>query len=529
MKHVRNTCLALCLFLALVLGMGIHAQAADVTVYVDAASGLDTNDGLTEATAVKTLEQAYAAVAAQEPESKATIVLVGDYTHTMTAENQKIASAAHTYEMVITGKTSATKLIIARDGNFYLGLQGPTTFEGITLDVGGTSTNAVIYGNGGHIKIGQNVSTASKTKFKLSAGPMASYNCNMSLEVNSGSWQDLCAGTYMYSGTGNGTLVMNGGSVVNLETTYNGKQTGDLTITVNGGTITNFYCGSRSSGTTTGKVTVNLNGGTIKTKLDADGAGTITEGSVLNLGGGSLTIPSGVTVPVNGTATGTTVVTVSGTPAFDKAYVTGNVSEGNVLYTQGTCTMTQAGAVLTQPESLTLSLQYDDRKPLADLLGQAPVEVAVTEQTVTSRKTGTQETDENVVVCEDGKLIATGIGTATLTVNGTAHTVTVQPATITLLMITGHSVGAGEGGSVGQSVACEPGQVYSSHRPYALKDAVGGLGYGENRLNTYNSSGVAVDISSQQHLDAFTQAGTGQALYSSLRNIRPESWRRPLK
>ncbi|MBE6982585.1 MAG: hypothetical protein E7437_09765 [Ruminococcaceae bacterium] len=510
MKHVRNTCLALCLFLALVLGMGIHAQAADVTVYVDAASGLDTNDGLTEATAVKTLEQAYAAVAAQEPESKATIVLVGDYTHTMTAENQKIASAAHTYEMVITGKTGATKLIIARDGTFYLGLQGPTTFEGITLDVGGTSTNAVIYGNGGHIKIGQNVSTASKTKFKLSAGPMkANYNCNMSMEVNSGSWQDLCAGAYMYTGTGNSNLVLNGGSAVNLETTYNGKQTGNLTITVNGGTVTNFYGGSRSSGTTTGKVTVNLNGGTIKTKLDADGAGTITGGSVLNLGGGSLTIPSDVTVPVNGTATGTTVVTISGTPAFDKAYVTGNVSEGNVLYTQGTCAMTQAGAVLTQPESLTLSLQYDDRKPLADLLGQAPVEVAVTEQTVTSRKTGTQETDENVVVYEDGKLIATGIGTATLTVNGTAHTVTVQPATITLLMITGHSVGAGEGGSVGQSVACEPGQVYSSHRPYALKDAVGGLGYGENRLNTYNSSGVAVDISSQQHLDAFTQAGTG--------------------
>ncbi len=512
MKYVRNICMAVCLLMALVLTLGLsaNAQTADVTVYVDAVSGLDTNDGLTEATAVKTLEQAYAVIAAQEPESRATILLVGDYTYTMSKENQTIASASHTYEVVITGKTSATKLIIARDGTFYLGLQGPTTFEGITLDVGGTSASAVIYGNGGHMKIGQNVSTTSTTKFKLSAGPLkTNYNCDMSLEVNSGNWQDLCAGAYMYTGTGNSSLVLNGGSVVNLETTYNGKQTGDLTITVNGGTVTNLYGGSRGSGTTTGKVTVNLNGGTIKTKLDADGAGTITGGSVLNLGGGSLTIPSGVTVPVNGTATGTTVVTVSGTPTFDKAYVTGNVSQGNVLYTQGTCTVTDAGAVLTQPESLSISLQYDDRKPLADLLNQAPVEVTVTEQTVTSQKTGTQEADENVVVYVDGKLIATGIGTATMTVNGTAHTVTVQPATITLLMITGHSVGAGEGGNINQSVVCEPGQVYSAYRPYALKDAVGGLGYGENRLNTYNSSGAAVDITSQQHLDAFTQAGTG--------------------
>ena len=177
MKYVRITCLALCLLMAMVLGMSTNAQAADVTVYVDAASGLDTNDGLTEATAVKTLEQAYAAVAAQTPESKANIVLVSDYTLTMSKENQTIASASHAYEMVITGKTSATKLIIARDGTFYLGLQGPTTFEGLTLDVGGSSANAVIYGNGGHMKIGDNVSTTSKTKFKLSAGPLkANYN-----------------------------------------------------------------------------------------------------------------------------------------------------------------------------------------------------------------------------------------------------------------------------------------------------------------------------------------------------------------
>ncbi len=497
-----------------IMALDAHAEETAIpVVYLDAANGADTNDGLTEDTAVKTMENAYAVLNNQvNGGTQGKIILVSDYTVTMTAENQAIAPNAHTYEVILTGKTADTKLIISRNGTLYLGLQGPTTFENITVNAAGGTGNACIYGNGGHVKIGSGVKTTSSTKFKLSAGPLRSgYVGDMSLEVNSGTWQDLCAGAYMYTMNGKGSLVMNGGSVVNLEVTYNGKQTGNVSITVNGGTITNLYGGSRhANGALTGNLTLNLNGGTVTKLLDADGLGTISGTKTLHLGGGHLTIAPSLAVNVTGKATGTTIVTVSGTPTYGKAYVTGNGAQGAVLYTNGTCTYANGSFTLNEPVSKNIALKYDDRKELSALLGQVPVDVEISNEQVTSYKVGTQEKDAHVVIYENGKLIATGIGTADLTVNGTTHTVTVTPATISMFMITGHSVGAGDGGSIGQSVVCEDGQVYSSHRPYSIASAEGGLGYGADlRAGCTNSAGETVDITSQQHLDAFTAAGVG--------------------
>lgn len=492
-----------------------NVSAAEVpTVYLDAVNGADTNDGLTEATAVKTMENAYAVLDNQvNGGTQGKIVLVSDYTVTMTAENQTITSVSHAYEVILTGKTADTKLIISRNGTLYLGLQGPTTFENITVNAAGGTENACIYGNGGHVKIGSGVKTTSKTLFKFSAGPLKSgYVGDMSLEVNSGNWQDFCAGAYMYTMNGKGSLVMNGGSVVNLEVTYNGKQTGDVTITVNGGTITNLYGGSRhANGVLTGNLTLNLNGGTVTKLLDADGLGTITGTKTLNLGGGHLTIASGLAVNVTGKANGTTIVTVSGTPTYGKAYVTGNAKEGAVLYTNGTYTYANGSFTLNEAVPMNIALEYDDRKELTAILGQAPVNVEISNEKVFSYKVGTQEKDDHVIIYENGKLIAAGIGTADLTVNGTTHKVTVTSATLSLFMITGHSVGAGDGGSIGQSVLCEAGQVYSTHRPYALTSGEGGLGYGAGvyRVAQKDSSGNVVDITSQQHLDAFTAEGIG--------------------
>ena len=308
MKHITRLCL-LVLMVLLVQFFAVQAMAGEAipTVYLDAVSGQDTNDGLTADTAVKTLDAAYGKLSA-----RGKIVLVTDYTITMTAENQTITTKSHSYEVILTGQTADTQLTVATTmKNLYLGLQGPTTFENITVNVDGTS-NACIYGNGDHVKIGNNVKTTSTTKFKLSAGPLRTgYVGDMSLEVNSGNWQDLCAGAYMYTMNGNGSLVMNGGSVVNLEVTYNGKHTGDVTITINGGTITNLYGGSRhKNGVLTGDITVYWYDGTIK-NLDVDGLGTI-----------------------NGTSK------------------------------------------LVKPEAKDLALQYDDRKDLASLVGYTAHAVA---------------------------------------------------------------------------------------------------------------------------------------------------------
>ncbi len=306
----------LMLLVAFLLPCMAAAETEPLTVYLDATNGADTNTGLTEAQAVQTIEKAYGVLADQITDSTTVgkIVLVTDYTHTMTAQNQYIVSSNHSYEVIITGKT----LTVHYSGTAYLGLRGPTTFENITMNVSGSS-NMTIYGdNGGLLKIGENVKTTSATKFKLSAGPMKSgYSGPMSIEVNSGSWQDLFAGCYMYTLTGSGSLTMNGGSAVNVQTTYNGKHTGDLTITLNGGTVTNLY------------------GGTISTKLDPDGVGTfVNGGATLNLGGGNLTIGTGIRLAVTGTATGTTVVTVSGAVYLDLngKTLTGDVSGEGTLY-----------------------------------------------------------------------------------------------------------------------------------------------------------------------------------------------------
>lgn len=127
-----------------------------------------------------------------------------------------------------------------------------------------------------------------------------------------------------------------------------------------------------------------------------------------------------------------------------------------------------------------IDLKYDDRKDLEDLLGTTVTSVTITNQTVTSKDVdGTA--DEAVLVYENGTLYAVGTGTATLTVNGKAYTVTVSPATISVFLITGHSVGYGQYGAAGQSVAIEPGQAYSSWRRESLTSAEGGLGYGSNK------------------------------------------------
>jgi len=146
-------------------------------------------------------------------------------------------------------------------------------------------------------------------------------------------------------------------------------------------------------------------------------------------------------------------------------------------------------------EDNTLALKYDDRKELSALLGVTPSTVEITNEAVTSCQAGTTQKDSHVLIYEDGTLYAVGCGTATLTVNGTSYTVTVSPATLSIFMVTGHSIGAGEVGNAAQSVVCEAGQAYSATKGQ-LTSANGGLGYGASARAT-------------SKLDAFAPGGGG--------------------
>ena len=146
-------------------------------------------------------------------------------------------------------------------------------------------------------------------------------------------------------------------------------------------------------------------------------------------------------------------------------------------------------------EGDTIELQYDDRKELSSLLGVTPETVEITNEQVTSNKVGTNEQDDHVLTYENGTLYAVGCGTATLTVNGTSYTVTVSPAPLSLFMVTGHSIGAGEAGNATQSVVSEAGQTYSCTKGQ-LTSVSGGLGYGATTRATTK-------------LDAFAPGGGG--------------------
>ena len=152
------------------------------------------------------------------------------------------------------------------------------------------------------------------------------------------------------------------------------------------------------------------------------------------------------------------------------------------------------GAVVffTAGDTQTLSLRYDD---YYDVSGK---KVKIVDAGVpVSHKVGTDIPDNAVITLDGDDLIATGVGTAKVKIDRTTYDITVEAAPISLFMITGHSIGAGECGAPDFSVVGADGQVYSSHGTKNL-DAntnVAGISY-------------AATVKANQ-VNAFTEAGEG--------------------
>lgn len=115
------------------------------------------------------------------------------------------------------------------------------------------------------------------------------------------------------------------------------------------------------------------------------------------------------------------------------------------------------------PEDGRTNLYYDDRLSLLELTGSTPASVEIRTEEVTSLQLGTQEPDTEVLYYDqaNSRLIAVGCGLATVVADGTEYPVRVSTAPISLFLITGHSLGAGQTGVPAQSVKCEEGQAYS--------------------------------------------------------------------
>ena len=146
------------------------------------------------------------------------------------------------------------------------------------------------------------------------------------------------------------------------------------------------------------------------------------------------------------------------TCACGDSYVADYVDTVGHTYKNGICT--GCGEKLSFE---SMSLRYDDH---LDMSGKT-VEI-IDAGTPTSYQVGygVEENavlDTAVVTLEGDTLVATGIGTATVKVDGETYEITVTAAPISLLLLIGQSNMRGSEGNAAQSIVCPEGMVYATY------------------------------------------------------------------
>ena len=132
--------------------------AADVTtVYLDPANGNDTANGLTEATAVKSVDMAYELL---KEAQEGRIVLLSDLKLTgESAFGRDTNKKKLTIPVTLTSKTGAEGI----SGDNALRFYCPTTLENltVTLTKASATVNQALYGEGNKLVIGENVTSVA--------------------------------------------------------------------------------------------------------------------------------------------------------------------------------------------------------------------------------------------------------------------------------------------------------------------------------------------------------------------------------
>ncbi len=121
--------------------------------------------------------------------------------------------------------------------------------------------------------------------------------------------------------------------------------------------------------------------------------------------------------------------------------------------------------------------------------------------------------DTAVLTLEGNTLVATGVGTAQVTLDGETYEVTVKPAPISLFLMIGQSNMEGDEGNVDQSIVCPDGQVYSTYVPRKDLTAANAANYVPSALTgtlrDTNVNGTTDGISAHP-VYALTEAGAGK-------------------
>lgn len=173
---------------------------------------------------------------------------------------------------------------------------------------------------------------------------------------------------------------------------------------------------------------------------------------------------------------------------------------------------TVAATTSKDDEKFDPHIYYDDRVDILTVTGTKSVsDVKIKDEVVTSKKTGSSDKDDHVLVLSENKktIIATGTGTATVVADGKEYPITVSAAPISIVVITGHSLGMGSQGEARTSVVSENGQVYSTYLGHGTKDPTW---FGDD-INDLSNAGAGLGYSAEykpKNLNALTVAGNGR-------------------
>ena len=243
-----------------------------VTVYWNPVSGADTNDGLTEATPVKTVEAAYAALSGADA---GTLVMLD--TLTLTGET---TFPSCDIPVTITSKTGSEGIKSSKNLLFA----GDTTLENLTVAINAASNATFISAEGHNLTIGENVITpgyksgSTNYYFCITGSFYADNVDGMHMTVKSGTWRNIYAAAYKEAVTGDVMLTVTGGKVPNnIAPTYSGAVTGNVEMFISGVNAQTNICGTPagSSAVISGNVTVTLgegvSAGNIKVTKQASG------------------------------------------------------------------------------------------------------------------------------------------------------------------------------------------------------------------------------------------------------------------
>ena len=253
------------------------------TVYLDPTSGLDTNDGLSEAAPVKTVAAAYTALSGAD---EGTVVFLS------TLSLSALTNFPTTdIPVTLTSKTGAEG--ISSSQNIYF--KGPTTLENITMTSRATNGYTVLAGGGYPFTIGNGVNTVKTGSYYFSVcGGSNSGNCNgVELTMQSGSWQNIYIGSHGLR-TVNGNCVADLSGITlggTLSVGYQANVTGNVTVSVTNSTIPSIYaCATQATGSVGGNISVTLGtGAQITTYVMEDGSRSAVNGTnTLILDGGQV-------------------------------------------------------------------------------------------------------------------------------------------------------------------------------------------------------------------------------------------------